>query len=59
MTPSAPQQIQLSVEEGFEFQKHEAELRGFQAGIMAALDFCRRQKVQSILDSRKVPVPQP
>lgn len=52
MTPQ-PVQIKLSVEEALEYQKFDAELRGYQAGVQNTLEFLRRQRLQQILDARK------
>lgn len=47
--------IQLSVEEGLEYQKFDAELTGYQAGVSATLEFLRRRKVESLVKSRPGP----
>ena len=45
--------IQLTVPEALDYQKFEAELIGFSAGVAAALDYTRRRKIESIMQARK------
>jgi hypothetical protein len=46
--------IHLSVEEALDYQKFEAELTGFSAGVNAALDYMRRRRIDAIMQARKV-----
>lgn len=45
--------IQLSVGEALDYQKFEAELVGFSAGVNSTLDYFRKQKISAILQARK------
>lgn len=49
--------IQLSIEEALDYQKFEADLAGFQAGVAVTLDFVRRRKIAELMKARVPAVP--
>ncbi len=53
-----PIQIQLTVEEGLEYQRFDAEMSGYIQGVQATVEFMRRGRINAILAARK-PTPAP
>lgn len=45
--------IDLTVQEALEYQKADAELNGFMAGVASAVEYMKRKKLQEIVQSRK------